>query len=97
MELLSKEEEKEVNEKGKGKMETVDAMQFKRTRFGGDERMKEASTSQSQEVQERTRKKKKGPRQKINIDDFQMGRHVEPYVLSADVSKQGGHNCYTYC
>ena len=62
MELLKKEEEKEVNEKGKGNMETVDTMQLKRTRFGGDERMKEASTSQSKEAEERTRKKKKGPR-----------------------------------
>ena len=42
-----KEKEKEVKEKKKGKMETVDAMQLKRTHHGEDEKMKESIPSQS--------------------------------------------------
>ena len=76
-----------MKEKKKGKMETVDTMPIKRTR--ADEKMKEADNSQSQEEKAGPSKKKKGPRRRINIDDFQMGRYAEAYDLTADVSKQG--------
>ena len=49
LELLKKEEEKEVNEKGKGKMETLDAMPIEGTRFNEDERIREVGPSQSKE------------------------------------------------
>ena len=88
LELSKNKEEKEVKKKKKGKMETVDARSIKRTQHGGDERMKEVDASQSQVEKASPSKKKKGPRRRINIDDFQMGRCAEAYDLTANINKQ---------
>ena len=61
LELLKKEEDKEVKEKKKGKMKTADTMPIKRTRFGADAKMQEADASQDQEEKASPSKKKKGP------------------------------------
>ena len=76
-------------EKRKEKKETKDSMHIKRTRHGGDEGMKEAEGSRGQEEEAGPSKKKKGPRRRINIDDFLLGRGSSPYDLAADVRAQG--------
>ncbi len=82
-------EESGDKKKGKKKMKTKDAMPIKRTRHG-DTSMKDAEPSQGNDSKAGTsKKKKKGSRRKINIDDFPLGRNATTYNLLANVSHQG--------
>ncbi|MCO5612756.1 hypothetical protein L7F22_067026 [Adiantum nelumboides] len=75
--------------KGKAKVEDVDAMPIKRARqeevamseIGGRRKSKENGKSSS--------KKKSKPRRKLTIKDFALGESSQPYNLVDDVTVQG--------
>ncbi len=86
---IEENEEKEEKRKNKKKVKTRDTMPIKRTRQR-DASMKDADPSQGNDSEAGTsKKKKKGSRRKINVDDFPLGRNASAYDLVADVSQQG--------
>ncbi|MCO5601879.1 hypothetical protein L7F22_056005 [Adiantum nelumboides] len=76
-------------DKGKAKVEDVDAMPIKRARQEEAAMNETGERRKSKENGESSSKKKPKPRQKITIKDFALGESSQPYNLVDDVSVQG--------
>ncbi|MCO5548816.1 hypothetical protein L7F22_002278 [Adiantum nelumboides] len=75
--------------KGKSKMEDVDAMPIKRARQEEVAMSETCERRKSKENGESSSKKKSKPRRKLTIKDFALGESSQPYNLVDDVSVQG--------
>ena len=74
-------------DKAKEKLVEVDTMPVKRTRQE-EEKAKNADEGETSREGSKN-KKKRGPRRRLNIDDFLLGRSTKPYDLVEDVKSQG--------
>ncbi|MCO5587660.1 hypothetical protein L7F22_041611 [Adiantum nelumboides] len=91
-------------DKGKAKVEDVDAMPIKRVRQEEVVMSETGERRKPKETRESNSKKKSKPRQKLTIKDFALGESSQPYNLVDDVSVQVGssislanmltHECY---
>ncbi|MCO5598269.1 hypothetical protein L7F22_052361 [Adiantum nelumboides] len=76
-------------DKGKAKVEDVDAMPIKRPRQEEAAMSETGERRKSKENGESSSKKKSKPRRKLTIKDFALGESSQPYNLVDDVSVQG--------
>ncbi|MCO5574719.1 hypothetical protein L7F22_028509 [Adiantum nelumboides] len=90
--VKAKEEERGKSlpkDKGKAKVEDVDAMPIKRARQEEAAMSEMGERRKSKENGESNSKKKSKPRRKLIIKDFALGESSQPYNLVDDVSAQG--------
>ncbi|MCO5569527.1 hypothetical protein L7F22_023241 [Adiantum nelumboides] len=76
-------------DKGKAKVEDVDAMPIKRARQEEAAMSETGERRKSKENGESSSKKKSKPRRKLTIKDFALGESSQPYNLVDDISVQG--------